>query len=91
MAKLTRIAKLAMSLTIAAVAMVVVPVQASAAKAQATSKQTKPAVKADPPLSPDALVEIERTVARVGEPELRSALARLGAAVRRRRQAESEK
>ena len=46
MAKLTRIAKLAMSLTIAAVAMVVVPVQASAAKAQATSKQTKPAVKA---------------------------------------------
>ena len=46
MAKLTRVAKLAVSLTIAAVAMVVVPVQASAAKAQATSKQTKPAVKA---------------------------------------------
>ncbi len=46
MAKLTRVAKLAVSLAIAAVAMVVAPVQASAAKAQATSKQTKPAVKA---------------------------------------------
>ncbi len=57
----------------------------------APSGPTKPAPKADPPLSPDALVEIERTVATIGEPELKAALARLGAAVRRRRQAESEK
>jgi len=49
MAKLTRVAKLAVSLAIAATAMVVVPVQASAAKAQtksAASKQAKPAAKA---------------------------------------------
>ena len=49
MAKLTRVAKLAVSLAIVATAMVVVPVQASAARAQATSKaskQAKPAAKA---------------------------------------------
>lgn len=52
MAKLTRVAKLAVSLAIVATAMVVIPVQASAAKAPAksttskTSKQAKPGVKA---------------------------------------------
>jgi hypothetical protein len=50
---------------------------------------TRPTRKADPPLSPDVLGQIDRKVATVGEPELRAALARLGAAVRRRRQAES--
>ena len=56
----------------------------------APSGPAKVAAKADPPLPPEVLGQIDRKVAAVGQPELRSALARLGAAVRRRRQAESE-
>ena len=55
-----------------------------------SSGLTKPATKADPPLPSDVLSQIDDAVAAVGEPDLRAALARLGAAVRRRRLAESE-
>ena len=41
--------------------------------------------KAEPSLRPETLQEIERNVADIPNPELRGALARLGAAVRRRR------
>ena len=44
----------------------------------------EPARAAEPILSPESLQEVERNVADVSNPELRSALARLGAAVRRR-------
>lgn len=55
-----------------------------------SSVPAKPVAKADPPLPPDVLGDIDRRVAGVGVPDLRSALARLGAAVRRRTRTESE-
>jgi hypothetical protein len=47
---------------------------------------TRPAE--DAPLPPEVRGEIDRTVAKVAEPDLRQALARLGAAVRRRARTE---